>query len=168
MTVQNDREFAEKIRKIIDFNNAHPARMNASLDLKLTGCSCKTEQPYVEYEYTVKEQHTNPYGELHGAIITALHDTGTGIGAVALTGTPVTTTEITVSYLRPVFAKKVRERLEYTIVGNRMIRSIGKLYDAETGKLCSTAMTSFVKLSGVQVEDVFEKNDKFVFNKKKD
>lgn len=148
-----DAEFANEIQTIIDRNKMQPERLNARLKLQLADCS-KAEKT-VEYLYNAEAWGLNPYGGVHGGVICSLFDTGMGIGAVALSGKMVSTADISVSYLKPMNGKKFRFCIEYTNVGKRMIRCMGKAVDAETGVVCASAMASFVtteaKVPGLQV-----------------
>lgn len=148
-----DSVFAEEIQNIIDGNRQQPERLNARLKLKLEDCS--REEKMVTYLYDAEEWGLNPYGGVHGGVICSLFDTGMGIGAVALSGKMVSTADISVSYLKPMNGKHFRFCIEYTNVGKRMIRCMGKAVDAETGVVCASAMASFVttatKAPGLQV-----------------
>ena len=80
---------------------------------------------------------------------------GLGMGAVAITQKMVSTTDISVSFLKPMNGKRYIIRAEYTQIGRRMARSVGKAIDAETGVVCATSMASFVltesRAKGLQV-----------------
>lgn len=137
-----DAEFAKEIQTIIDRNMQQPERLNARLKLRLEDC-CKADKK-VDYLYDAEEWGLNPYGGVHGGIICSLFDTGMGIGAVALSGKMVSTADISVSYLKPMNGRSFRFSIEYTNVGKRMIRCMGKAADVETrrglrvgyGQLC--------------------------------
>ena len=148
-----DPQFAEEIQAIIDRNMQQPERLNARLKLRIEDCS-KAEKTIV-YLYDAEEWGLNPYGGVHGGVICSLFDTGMGIGAVALSGKMVSTADLSVSYLKPMNGKRFRFCIEYTNVGKRMIRCMGKAVDAETGVVCASSMASFVtteaKVPGLQV-----------------
>ena len=60
-----------------------------------------TSENEVRLELFVKEQHTNPYGMLHGGVITTMVDTA--MGAVCLThGKKVVTVSLTVEFMKAV------------------------------------------------------------------
>ncbi len=150
-----DTEFAKEIQSIIQGNMQQPERLNARLKLRLADCSIGEKGKKVSYLYDAEEWGLNPYGGVHGGVICSLFDTGMGIGAVALSGKMVSTADISVSYLKPMNGKQFRFDIEYTNVGKRMIRCIGKAVDTATGVVCATAMASFVtteaKVPGLQV-----------------
>ena len=81
---------------------------------------------------------------MHGGVICSLFDTATGMGAVALTQKNVTTTDISVSFLKPFSGTQYVFHIDYNNVGRRMVRAIGKAYDRQSGKLCATSMSSFM------------------------
>ncbi len=137
-----DIEFAKEIQTIIQRNRMQPERLNARLNIKLEDCS--REEKFVEYSFEAQEWMLNPYGGVHGGIICSIFDTGMGIGAVALSAKMVSTSDISVSYLKPMNGKSFLFRIEYTNVGRRMIRCMAKAADRETGVVCASAMASFV------------------------
>ena len=153
MTEVKDKELAKEIEEILEDNRQMPERVNARLNLQLADCS--REEGFTEFAFDVEEWCLNPYNGVHGGIICTLFDTGLGIGAVAITQKMVSTTDISVSYLRPMNGRRYIIRAEYTQVGRRMVRSTGKAIDAETGVVCATSMASFVltesRKKGLQV-----------------
>lgn len=153
MSDLKDTELAKDIEEIIEKNLGQPERINARLNLQLHDCS--RQEHFVEFAFDVKEWCLNPYDGIHGGIICSLFDTSMGIGAVALSQYMVSTTDISVSYLRPMNGKRYIFRTEYTHQGRRLYRCMGKAFDAETGALCATAMASFIvtetKVKGLQV-----------------
>jgi acyl-coenzyme A thioesterase PaaI-like protein len=78
-----------------------------------------------------------------------------GMGATVMGGYMVTTTDLSVSYLKPMNGKRYIFQGEYTHVGRRMVRCISRAIDAETGVLCATAQISYMltetKSRGIQV-----------------
>ncbi len=149
----DNKTFAAEIEDIIVQNQNQTERYNSRLGLKLL--CCDVEQKTVDYIFETGEWCLNPYGGIHGGVICSLFDTGMGIGAVAISQKMVSTADISVSYLKPMTGKRYRFSAEYTHIGKRMIRCMGRAVDAETGQLCATAMASFVtteaKAKGLQV-----------------
>ena len=148
-----DIEFAMEMEEVIDRSSLQPERLNAKLDLKMKDCS--KDDKFAEFIFEVKEWCRNPYGGVHGGIISAVFDTTMGMGAVGMTKQFVTTTDISVSFLRAMNADRYIFRIDYTQVGKRLVRCIGKAIDAETGEIAATAMASFMtmdsKPKGIQV-----------------
>lgn len=139
-----DREhFLENMNRILDLNNQQQDRFNAALGLELVDCD-PGEEPWVEYRYEGREAHRNPYGGIHGGIISALADTCSGMGAVGLTGCYVTTTELQMSFIRAMAGNRFRIRVEYSHVGRTLVRCIGRIREEDTGKLMATSMATFM------------------------
>lgn len=137
-----DPVFAKEIEEVLVWNKEQPRRLLAWLDMKLVDCS--KEENFAEFSFDSVEWGLNPYGGIHGGIICSLFDTSIGVGAVAYTQKNVSTTDITVSYLKPMTGPRYIFRAEYSQIGRRMARAIGKAIDPETGVVCATAMASFV------------------------
>jgi uncharacterized domain 1 len=137
-----DEKLAKEIAEILELNGQQPERLNAMLNLKLADCS--REEGYVEFEFDVREWCLNPYGGVHGGMICALFDTSLGIGAVALTQKFVSTTDMSVSFLRPFNDSHYRFTGEYTQIGRRMVRATGKAISIKDGTVCATAMASYM------------------------
>lgn len=117
-------------------------RVNKFLKLELLDCS--RDELWAEYTFDVEEWCKNPSGGVHGGIICTLFDTATGITAVGISGMNATTTDISVSFVRPMNGNRYIFRAECSHPGKRLLRLTGKAFDAETGQLCATAMASFM------------------------
>ena len=148
-----DIEFAVEMEEIIDNSSKQPDRLNAKLNLKLKDCS--KEEAYAEFIFDVQEWCRNPYGGVHGGIISAVFDTTMGMGGVGMTKRFVTTTDFSVSFLRPMNGEQYIFRIDYTKIGKTLIRCTGKAIDTATGEVAATAMASFMSLEtkpkGIQV-----------------
>ena len=95
----------------------------------------------------------NPYDGVHGGIISSVFDTCIGFGAVGLSHSYVSTTDLSVSFLKPMTGEEFLVHVDYTQVGKRMIRSIAKAVDKKTGVLCATAMASFMTAGKLETEN---------------
>lgn len=138
----NQAEFSAELREILDSSALQPARFNHMLGLSYLDCNI--EEKWVEMTFDVEEWCKNPSGDVHGGVICSLFDTATGMGAVALTQMNVTTTDLSVSFLKPFNGTEYVFHIDYSNVGRRMVRAIGKAYDRQSGKLCATSMSSFM------------------------
>lgn len=134
------------IQSFIERSQENKERMNGMLDLKLG--KVDIENDTIEFLFEAKEWCKNPYGGVHGGVICSIFDTAMGTGALAIVNKFVTTTDLNVNYLRPMSGERYRLEVEYTLVGKKLIRTQGKAYDAETGKLCATAMAGFMIIEG--------------------
>ncbi|WP_051600707.1 PaaI family thioesterase [Eubacterium sp. AB3007] len=135
--------FKSNIYKVLALSNEQEGRFNRQLGLELLDC-CGEDVPWIEFRYKGTEAHRNPYGGIHGGIISALADTCSGMGAVALTGCYVTTTDLHMSFIRAMAGTHFRIHVDYTHIGRTLIRCMGKIYDEDTGKLMATSMASFM------------------------
>lgn len=137
-----DLEFAKDFEDIRAYAQSQPQRLNALLDLQLVDCS--RQEMWSEHEFEAGEWCRNPYGGVHGGIIASIIDTGMGMTCAAFSNKYVSTTDLSVSYLKPMMGTKYIVRVELTQAGSRMIRCLAKVSDAETGMLCATGMGSFI------------------------
>ena len=137
-----DLEFARDFEDIRAYGMQHPQRLNALLNLKMLDGS--RAEMWAEYEFEAKEWCRNPYGGVHGGIIASIIDTGMGMTCAAYSNKYVSTTDLSVSYLKPMMNNHYKIRVELTQTGSRMIRCIAKVFDAESGMLCATGMGSFI------------------------
>lgn len=148
-----DIDFAAEMEQVIDNSSSQHERLNAKLDLKLRDCS--KEEGFAEFIFDVKEWCLNPYGGVHGGVISAVFDTTMGMGAVGMTKSFITTTDISVSFLNAMNGSQYIFRVEYTKVGKQLVRCQGKAIDSATGKVCATAMATFMVIGsrpkGIQV-----------------
>lgn len=144
-----DLELAKEITDALERNAKRwPQRVNHMLGLSLTDCS--REERYVECEFTSQDWMKNPYDGVHGGIISSVADTCMGLGAVAFSQHYITTTDLSVSFLKAMMGDSYLVRVEYTQVGKRMIRCMAKITDKKTGALCVTAMGSFMALAPLE------------------
>lgn len=77
-------------------------------------------------------------------MISAIMDTTMGINAIALTDGSVSTSDMTISFLRPFTGKSFIVESEAVQVGRRVIRLIAKAYDEDTGKCLAMSTGSFM------------------------
>lgn len=138
-------EFEQAIHTVIKRSSQEPDRMNASLELELLSCSTEG-MGKAEFGYLSKTKYLNPYGGIHGGIVAALLDTCMGISIAARTGHFVTTTDLSVSYLRALMGSHYRIEIEFTHLGNRLASVLGKIFDTDKDELCATGMGTFMLL----------------------
>lgn len=137
-----DLKFAEEITDLYAFAQKDPERLNARLDLKLHDCS--RDEMWVEFDFESREWCLNPYGGVHGGAICSMIDTAMGFSCASYSGKYVSTTDLSVSYLKPMMGKHYIIHVDLTQAGSRMIRCMAKVCDAESGVLCATGMASFI------------------------
>lgn len=141
-------EFEKELQEVMKMNESFSERMNATLHLSIEKCLRDDKRAEVDFNYTRQELHLNPYGGVHGGMVCTVFDTAMGIGAVALCGSLVTTTDLSTSYLRALRGDHYLVHLEFTHIGRRMISSVGHMYDKESGELCATCMGSYIVIEG--------------------
>lgn len=137
-----DSEFVKDFEEIRAYALQQPQRLNARLDLKMLDGS--REEMWAEYAFEADEWCRNPYGGVHGGIIASIIDTGMGYTCATYSNKFVSTTDLSVSYLKPMLNSHYKIRVELTQTGSRMIRCMAKVFDAESGMLCATGMGSFI------------------------
>jgi acyl-CoA thioesterase len=104
-----------------------------------TGRSCST--------LTVTDDHRNPHGVVHGAVVFALVDTAMG-GAAASTladGQRPATIELQVRFLRPVLGGTLTAEATVVKPGRRVVHLEARV-TGDDGRLMATATGSFVVL----------------------
>ena len=148
----NREEYREFIYKVIGRTMKHPTRVNAGLGLELLDCRFKGEgsdddEVAADFLFRPKDEHLNPSDGVHGGIIAMVFDTAAGIGAVAATGSRISTTDIACSYLRAMTADAYKVTIRYTHIGKRMINATGTIREYESGIKCAACMVTFM-LSG--------------------
>lgn len=120
---------------------AHPFADLLGLQVERTGTGEATA--WVE----VGEQHQNPHGVVHGAVVFALIDTSMGGAAVSILeeGQRPATIEVQVRFFSPVLAGRLEARTTVVRPGRRIIHLESRVTDA-TGKLVATGTGSFAVL----------------------
>lgn len=137
-----DEAFAKVVEAYLRTDDLQPNRLNHWIDLKLVDCS--REEQWIEYEFEPEEWCLNPSGGVHGGIISSVFDIATGMGGVAFTKQGVTTTDLSISFLRPMIGEKFLFHIDYTSIGKTMVRGNGRAIDPKTGKVLATALITFV------------------------
>lgn len=117
--------------------------MAATLDFRLLSF----ETGRVELVCAAQDFHYNPYGLVHGGLAAALLDTAAG-GAVqtgAIPGTAYATSNLSVSYIRPIFRELGTLHCVGDLVslGSRTAVATSELLDS-AGRLLAVATVNFV------------------------
>lgn len=138
-------ELEERISEFLHINADDEKRHNALLNLKLVKCDFANSKIIFRFDVG-GEWCLNPYGGIHGGVSCSIFDTSMGIGAVAIAGEYVTTTDLSVNFLKPMLGRHYDVVCEYTHVGNKIIRCNAKLINIDTGELSTMAMAGLLKL----------------------
>lgn len=136
-------DFEENVKKIISEIKGYGFGMlNDMIDPQFVDCDPEKMSCRVRYKKFKWED--NGRGEVHGGVISAMMDTTMGINAIALTTDSVSTSDMTISFLRPFVGKSFIIESEAVQVGSRVIRLMAKAYDEDTGKCLAMSTGSFM------------------------
>ena len=98
---------------------------------------------WIDYAIDTRHRHMNVYEILHGGVAATLFDDCIGIaGSVARGEQYVTTSSMSLEYVRAMKGKRFRLHTEITHVGGHMVTGHGELYD-EKERLCVSCMASY-------------------------
>ena len=136
-------DFEQNVKDIISEIKGYGFGMlNDMIDPQFVDCDPEKKSCRVRYKKFKWED--NGRGEVHGGVISAMMDTTMGINAIALTTDSVSTSDMTISFLRPFTGKSFIVESEAVQVGSRIIRLMAKAYDEETGKCLAMSTGSFM------------------------
>jgi uncharacterized protein (TIGR00369 family) len=103
------------------------------------------EEGRAAFELNVGEHLYNPIGSVHGGVLATLMDSALGcaVQSTLPAGTPYTTVDLSVTYLRPVTTKTTRLRCEAEVVHRgRSIATARAQVTDEAGHLYATSTTT--------------------------
>ena len=136
-------DFEQNVKDIISEIKGYGFGMlNDMIDPQFVDCDPERNSCRVRYKKFKWED--NGRGEVHGGVISAMMDTTMGINAIALTTDSVSTSDMTISFLRPFTGKSFIIESEAVQVGSRVIRLMAKAYDEETSKCLAMSTGSFM------------------------
>lgn len=143
MTNKKEINFEQNVKDIIgEIKGYGFGMLNDMIDPQFVDCDPDKMSCRVRYKKFKWED--NGRGEVHGGVISAMMDTTMGINAIALTSKSVSTSDMTISFLRPFTGKSFIVESEAVQVGSRVIRCMAKAYDEETGKCLAMSTGSFM------------------------
>ena len=95
----------------------------------------------------VRKELKQNHGVVHGGAIASLIDTATAFAIISLLAPreKVTTVDLTISYLRPVTAGRIRAVAKVVRAGRRLFVVSAEVFD-EDGKLTTTALSTYIKI----------------------
>jgi uncharacterized protein (TIGR00369 family) len=96
---------------------------------------------------TLRADHLQNDGIVHGGVIASLIDTATAFAVLTVVPNQerVTTVDLTITYLRPLIAGRVRARAKVLRTGRRVIVLSAEVL-AEDETLAATALTTYLRL----------------------
>ena len=143
MANKKEINFEQNVKDIIgEIKGYGFGMLNDMIDPQFVDCDPDRMSCRVRYKKFKWED--NGRGEVHGGVISAMMDTTMGINAIALTSKSVSTSDMTISFLRPFTGKSFIVESEAVQVGSRVIRLMAKAYDQETGKCLAMSTGSFM------------------------
>ncbi|MCQ2545699.1 MAG: PaaI family thioesterase [Clostridia bacterium] len=138
--------YEQRVRDIIgEIKGYGFGMLNDMIDPEFVDCD--TEKKSVRVRYKKFKWEDNGRGEVHGGVISAMMDTTMGINAIALTEGSVSTSDMTISFLKPFRGKAFIIESEAVQVGERVIRLIAKAFDEDTGKCLAMSTGSFMHVN---------------------
>lgn len=145
-------DFEKKVKDIIgEIKGYGFGMLNDMIDPQFV--SCDPEKMTCKVRYKKFKWEDNGRGEVHGGVISAIMDTTMGINAIALTDGSVSTSDMTISFLKPFRGKSFIVESEAVQVGSRVIRLIAKAYDEDTGACLAVSTGSFMHVNYEQAAD---------------
>ena len=136
-------DFEKKVKDIIgEIKGYGFGMLNDMIDPQYVDCD--PEKMTYRVRYKKFKWEDNGRGEVHGGVISAIMDTTMGINAIALTDGSVSTSDMTISFLKPFRGKSFIVESEAVQVGSRVIRLIAKAYDEDTGSCLAVSTGSFM------------------------
>ena len=116
--------------------------LNDMLDPEFIDCNPDNNSCRVRYKKYSWED--NGRGEVHGGVVSAMLDTSMGLAAIANSDGSVSTSDMTVSFIRPFRGKSFIVEAAAVHMGRRVIRCEAKAYDEETGKVLAASTGNFM------------------------
>lgn len=139
----------EYVRKMIE--TGQPPMPIASL----IGFTIKSVQPgEAEIEFEMNEDHTNAMGTLHGGVFCTIADTAMGVAFFTLLekGETLSTLELKINYLRPVWSGKLLAAGKVVKKG-RLTGFVECDVRDESGQLVARASSTYMALTGEQAKN---------------
>lgn len=95
----------------------------------------------------VRKQLTQNHGVVHGGAIASLIDTATAFAIISLLepAEKVTTVDLTISFLSPVTAGRLKASAKVVRAGRRLFVVSAEVFD-NRGKLTATALSTYIKV----------------------
>ena len=145
-------DFEQRVKDIIgEIKGYGFGMLNDMIDPQFV--ECDPEHMTCKVRYRKFKWEDNGRGEVHGGVISAMMDTTMGINAIALTDGSVSTSDMTISFLRPFRGKSFIVESEAVQVGSRVIRLMAKAFDEETGKCLAMSTGSFMHVDYEQAAE---------------
>ena len=137
--------FKGRIEEILALEQSEKLKNRIFGRLNLQVIECDEEKRlWADYYYESKEEFLNPYDGVHGGAACAMADSCMGTTICASAGELPSTTDISISYLRPMMGKGYRIHCEIKKTGKTLVACACEISDMETNALCVTVMGKFI------------------------
>lgn len=145
MEVKTQEQLEIQFRAIEDFFRDKDTSLSNKIEPKVVSCDLEKHTALIRYEK--KEWEKNHRGEMHGGATAVMFDVAMGMTISAFAGGEnVTTTDISVSYIRPFFGDRFDFEVGVLHIGKTMIRVRAIARDTETGKEMASAIANYAHM----------------------
>ena len=145
MEVKTQEQLEKQFKIIEDFFRNRDSSLSHQIEPKVISCDLEKGTSLIRYEK--KEWEKNHRGEMHGGAAAVMFDVAMGMSISAFCGGEnVTTTDISVSYIRPFFGDSFDFEVEVLHIGKSMIRVRAIARDTETGKDMASAIANYAHM----------------------
>ena len=140
-----DKILSERLSKVTETVGSYPDSFNEALALEAVNWSA--EESWIDYRYRVGKAHLNLYGAVHGGVIASLADDAGGAAACVFSDAYVSTATLAVEYLTAMNRSLYIIHVEVPHAGRRIVNTMIKIKEEQTGRICATAVASFAVMS---------------------
>ena len=145
MEVRSQEQLEKQLKVIEDFFRDRDTSLSSRLSPEAVSCDYEKHTALIRYRK--KDWEKNHRGEMHGGVTATMFDVAMGMTVSAFAGGEnVTTTDITVSYIRPFFGESFDFDVEVLNIGKTMIRVRAIARDTETGKEMASAIANYAHM----------------------
>ena len=143
MKIQTEQQMLEILNDYIDYVNTS-ATKSINYNLPFTVLSHSFEERSITYAFETADWMQNPYGTVHGGMITTMLDLVMGVTTRAFCGNFTSTVNLSVNFLNPVPLDDIMTvKTTATQVGGTFIQMTAEATVQSTGKLCATGSAAF-------------------------
>ena len=144
------KENAENVIKRNFESDLLKERLNAKLGLKVLDCD-EENHTWMDFLFEPEELHLNQYDGIHGGITCSVLDACCGIAVWADKKTLPSTTDMSVSFIKPMPRGKYRIHVDLTSKGNRLAGGVGTIINMETEEVCATGMMKYYVSNSIPI-----------------
>lgn len=143
--MEMQKELEERLKHIADHINSKNGEPNMNTMLAPEVCGLDAKAGTSRIRFRPMDWEKNQRGEMHGGAVAAMFDTAIGMTIGVFSDTRmITTTDLSVSYIRPFLGTSYLFNVEIIHMGRRLARARSTAVDEATGKTLATATASFM------------------------